>query len=340
MTRRLVPAIAPQSARSRTAPSGRGGELLRRRATWVVLGLGGLGAGALVWGTLIEPRLIDWVEEEAHLPRLPRAWEGRRVALIGDLQVGPWWANAGTIRRAVERLVRERPEAVLIAGDLIQGNRHDPADHLQSAIALLQPLLEAGIPVYAVLGNHDYLVGGRETGPAAERVAAAVRAALDAAGVRVLHNDAVPLPSPARTVGNHAPAEGETLYLVGLGPYTSDADDPQAAFAQLPPESSRIVLMHDPLTFRKLLPGAAPLAMAGHTHGGQVRIPFKPRWIPLKLVDTSRIYEDGWLEEESAGGNRLYVNRGLGFSWIPVRVGCPPEVTVFTLLRAPPSPAE
>jgi predicted MPP superfamily phosphohydrolase len=153
----------------------------------------------------------------------------------------------------------------------------------------------------------------------------------------VLHNEAVPLRTPAPQAGHEMPGEEGPLYLVGIGPYTADADDPDAALAGVPSESPRLVLMHDPLTFRKLAPGAAPLAMAGHTHGGQVRIPFKPRWIPLKLVDTSRIYEDGWLEEESAGGNRLYVNRGLGFSGIPVRIGCPPEVTVFMLLPPPSS---
>jgi predicted MPP superfamily phosphohydrolase len=143
--RRLVTPAARQSAPSPAA----------RRVTWFVLGVGGLGAGALAWGMLVEPRMIDWVQEVALVPRLPKRWQGRRVALIADLQVGRWWANTGTVRRAVERLVRERPEAVLVAGDLIQGNRQDPTRQIGCAVALLRPLVEADIPTYAVLGNHD-----------------------------------------------------------------------------------------------------------------------------------------------------------------------------------------
>ncbi len=277
------------------------------------------------------------------MPGLPRHWEGRRIALIADLQVGPWWANKGTVRRAIERLVRERPEAVLAAGDLIYGKSRRPEDQMRTAVALLRPLPDAQIPTYAVLGNHDHLTATDEAGAASDRLGASVASVLDEAGIRVVENEAVPLATPEpRERGDAGPGragervddeDDEPLYLVGLGAHVPGRDDADRAFAALPAYAPRIVLMHNPQTFRGLSPYAAPFALAGHTHGGQIRVPFRPRWIPSKLLDRSSIYDDGWLPHEGNAGNLLYVNRGLGFSLIPVRFGCPPEVTIFTLTR-------
>ncbi len=85
------------------------------------LKLGALIAAALVlallvWGVLIEPRWYDVERETAVLPRLPAAWEGRRIAVIADLQVGMWFGNTDTVRRIVARIIEERPAAALIAG--------------------------------------------------------------------------------------------------------------------------------------------------------------------------------------------------------------------------------
>ncbi len=74
--------------------------------------------------------------------------------------------------------------------------------------------------------------------------------------------------------------------------------------------------------------------MAGHTHGGQVRIPFLPEWSWLTYAVEDEVHADGWIDGYGAPGNRLYVNRGIGFGTAPIRVNCPPEVTVFTLRPA------
>ena len=90
--------------------------------------------------------------------------------------------------------------------------------------------------------------------------------------------------------------------------------------------------MHHPDTFASLPAGSAPLAIAGHTHGGQVRLPFLPRWSWMTLAKDEPVHVDGWIQDYGAAGNRLYVNRGIGFSTIPIRINCPPEITIFTLL--------
>lgn len=89
--------------------------------------------------------------------------------------------------------------------------------------------------------------------------------------------------------------------------------------------------MHEPDTFPVIPAGAAPLAFAGHTHGGQVRIPFTDDWSWMSLLVDKEIHGEGWIDGHGQPGNRLYVNRGIGFSNLPIRINCQPELTVFTL---------
>ena len=300
--------------------------------------LAGALTAPLVWGVAVEPRLIARGEEVAVIPALPAAWEGRHVALIADLQVGMWLANTGTIRRIVARLVTERPALVLIAGDFIYRPRADPGDMIARAVALVRPLPAAGIPTYAVLGNHDFGID-RRTAPKREQVARRLRAELDASGVRVLHNEAVPLPAPdARAASAAGSADAPPLYLVGIGSAWAGEDRSAVTVGQVPAGAPRLVMMHHPYSFPALPPGSAPLAVAAHTHGGQVRPPLLSRWSRLGIVEEDTLPAMGWSEREVPGapGNRLYVTRGIGFSIAPIRFNCRPELSVFTL-RSPSS---
>jgi uncharacterized protein len=276
----------------------------------------------LVWG-LLEPYVLDWQEERAEIAGLPEDWNGRQVAVIADLQVGMWLDNTWTIRRAVAGLVERRPDLVLIAGDFVYHPGSDPAPEISEVVALLRPLTEAGIPTYAVLGNHDYRMPTKQDARD-DALASAVRAALEDAGIRVLHNEAVAL----------EPSQGAPLYLVGVGAHIPGDDRVEAALAQVPDGAARIALMHHPDSFAAFPAGAAPLAVAGHTHGGQFRIPFTPDWTWMSYARDDEVHADGWVQDYGAEGNRLYINRGIGFSVVPLRLNCPPEVTVFTLNRS------
>jgi uncharacterized protein len=79
--------------------------------------------------------------------------------------------------------------------------------------------------------------------------------------------------------------------------------------------------------------GAAALAVAGHTHGGQFRLPFTPEWTWMTYTTSDQVHTDGFSEGYGADDNTLYVNRGIGFSVVPFRLNSPPELTYFTLRR-------
>ncbi len=293
-----------------------------KKIKYFLLGCLGLIAAILIYG-LIEPYIIDVEPQVAVIPGLPTAWEGKEIAVIGDWQLGMWLANTNTIRRSVARLVERRPQALLIIGDFIYGTGSDPSAEINKAIELVRPLPAAGIPTYAVLGNHDYGMKSKNASPNVVQ-ANKLTDALENVGVRVLQNQAVPLTLPNQNPQN-------IFYLVGIGSHWADKDRPLVALAQLPDGVSRFVMMHHPDSFAAFPVNTAPVAVAGHTHGGQIRLPFTPQWSWLSFVKEDEVHVDGWIKEYGQSGNHLYVNRGIGFSILPIRINCPPEVTLFTL---------
>ena len=313
---------------------------------WSLFAVAGAFVLLLVWGVGIEPRLIFTSHETAQIPRLPQPWEGQRIALIADPQVGIFLSNTDTIRRIVAQLVELRPAAVFIAGDFIYHPLEDEPEEvredfdrdefsedalneLREVIDLLRPLQAAGIPTYAVLGNHDYGLKSVSVSPL-PWLAAQVRQQLESIGVRVLQNEAVQLALPQSAVAQPR----SDLWVVGFGPHLPNRDLTRAALSQVPDDAARLVLMHNPKTFETLPAHSAPLAMAGHTHGGQVRLPWNALRRLVGHINPERSDLSGWIDDYGQPGNRLYINRGIGFSRFPIRFNCPPEITIFTLRSA------
>ena len=299
-----------------------------------------------IWGAAVEPRLIDERRFDVRLEALPASWEGATVALFADLQVGMWLDNRSTIRRIVSRIVQARPAAALIGGDFVYepteeaGEMEEGVEELEAedaadaraligeAVALVRPIADAGIPTYAVPGNHDYAMQWPDSLPL-PWIADELEAALEAAGITVLRNEAVPL-------GSGTAAAPDMLYLVGIDAEYPRRAEPRRALAGVPAGAPRLVLMHNPATFLDLPAHTAPVAFAAHSYGGQVCIPFLPRWSWMTLASDEPIRADGWIDPSfGAAGNRLYVNRGIGFSLLPIRINCPPELTFLTLRAEP-----
>ena len=289
---------------------------------WGLLGLGMTILLLLVWGSLIEPYLTDVERETAMIPNLPSSWQGRQVGVIGDFQVGMWGDNEATVRKAVRQLVELHPHVVLLLGDFVYHAPQNSENSVQTVVQALIPLMQAKIPTYAVLGNHDYQVNELGEKPNTD-LAHRLESELEAIGVTVLHNEVVALPG-------QNPGE-PSLSLVGIDAFQPQLDKPVGVFNGIPEDKPRLVMMHNPASFASVPESAAPFAVAGHTHGGQIRVPFTPEWSYLTYLQSEPVHADGWINGYGKRGNRLYVNRGIGFSILPLRINCMPEVTLFTL---------
>lgn len=230
-----------------------------------------------------------------------------RLSLLTDFHLGPT-LGAADLARWVDASNTAAPDLVVIAGDIV--DQHYRGD-LGELVELL-PLLRAPLGVYAVTGNHDR-TRFRRLDPLAR--------ALDAAGVRLLLNDGVQV-------------RGD-LYLAGIDDFRVGRPDVAGALAAAPVPSAgerpaTLLVSHNPDVIPELTASdgtTAPidLLVAGHTHGGQIRLPgFGP------LVTSSAYgarYAAGWVPAPMPA----FVSRGLGVTTLPFRFACPAEVVVLDL---------
>jgi predicted MPP superfamily phosphohydrolase len=288
-------------------------------------------AALVVYGVAIEPRFVVRDNQRAPIPNLPAEWEGKQVAVFADLQVGMWWANKDAARRLVRQVVRIHPALVLIAGDFVYKAKNNVDAQMVEVLKILQPIIDAHIPMYAVLGNHDYELMNENSRPDSSNVIARrVATALASAGVRMMDNRSYAMPPSAADS-----ADSSRLYIVGVGEKWARSDHPDRALAKVPAGAPRIVFMHDPDSFARIPAGEAPIAVAAHTHAMQFDVPFLSDfyWYHFE-TDAGATGVDGWLKHYGKPGNKLYVNRGVGFSALPIRINAVPQLTVFTLTRA------
>lgn len=269
--------------------------LWRARRLGLRLGLAVLLAGDLLfaWARFAEPNLLR-VRHTA----LSGTGASARIALIGDPHVG-LFKGADFLERVVERTNAEHPDAVLIAGDLT----YQPQG--QSLDALLAPLARLKAPTYAVLGNHDQ----GKPGPDIDR---ALRQALARHGVQVIEGRALPF---------------KDVILAGLGDRWAGKDDARFLDA-LPADRPLLVLAHNPDSADRLRSRPHLLVLAGHTHGGQLRIP----WLYRRVLPVEHGFDQG--EQTYAGSQgriRVYTTGGVGESGLPLRLFNPPTIDLLEL---------
>jgi len=292
---------------------------MRGLAVRLLAALAGVLVLLVAYGVLVEPRLLlDEVHLDARLDHLDEAWTGEQVVVFSDLQVGMWFANLGMIERVVARASEDDPAAVLIAGDLIYGKDPAVAVQVEQVMDLLDPLFATEVPVYAVLGNHDHASGGADR----------LTDALESRGAHVLRNESATLAHPDLP-------DAPGLQLVGVGPARPGLADVEAALDGVEQGTPRLVMMHNPTSFPDLPTNSAPLAVAGHTHCGQIAMPGTPHWSYLDLTEEEALVADGYAADDyGQEGNRLYVNCGIGFSLLPIRFNAPPQLVVIELAPA------
>lgn len=238
-------------------------------------------------------RIPEITSHRIALRRLPASMNGLRVVQLSDIHYGLYIPRRN-VERAVEMANRLKPDLVALTGDFVTHS----ADYVAPVAEILGGL-RAPLGVFAVLGNHDYR-------PGADYVAARLRSH----GIRVLRN-------------SHARVErdGRALWLAGVDDLWFDCDLPRA-LRGVPAAAPRLLLCHNPAIILQAALHGVDLVLSGHTHGGQVNL---PGLAPL-LARTR--FLSGW---DRLHQTHIYVNRGLGKSIVPFRIGCPPEIAVFQL---------
>lgn len=270
----------------------------------------GVAAGLALYSGEIERHWIEVTRPDVHLRGLPAAFDGMRVAQLSDIHLDQF-TEPFFLRDAVDRINQLQPDAVFLTGDFVTNGVLSKKFAVGAAWQCANILNELQCRKrYAVLGNHDVLVGAKD-----------VTAALTDNGIAVLNN-------------THLPIErnGGRFWLAGLDDPLCGQPNPELAI----PESIRnlpdepvVVLCHAPDYADTLIEHPAgkgiDLMLSGHTHGGQIRLPLVGA---LELPPLGRKYIEGAFR---VGGMQLYVNRGIGAVGLPFRFDCPPEITLITL---------
>ncbi|CEK19875.1 predicted phosphohydrolase [Chthonomonas calidirosea] len=245
------------------------------------------------------PYVIEVSENLLFVRDLPSDLEGALVAQITDLHAG--FGNTDAAFEAVwDYLEKVCPDMLLLTGDYIDD--HLTARHYPLADLLCR--LKAPLGIYAVFGNHDHRAG-----------VAGVRKHLEAARIRLLCNESLCTPFG--------------LWLVGVDDLHEGHPDVARAFADVPSTVMPVVLSHNPRLI-ELIPDQEAVILSGHTHGGQICLPFPTPAMVCRFHLGCRQVA-GWYEN---GRARLYVSRGIGVTGYPMRYRCPAELALFRLQAA------
>ncbi|MBW3552828.1 MAG: metallophosphoesterase [Gemmatimonadetes bacterium] len=257
-----------------------------------------LAAGVAAYATFIEPRWLQVVRRRIHIRRLPRSLEGLRIGLLSDLHAADG-RSVSVARRAAELVMAEAPDVIAITGDFAEDE-----GGLRNVLGALDPL-RAPLGVWAVPGNHDHTVGIETWRQLVHRAVA-------------VHD----LTNRFELVEHR----GARICLGGV----DDLYRGRPRLTLPPPEERDLTLLlaHTPDLAERCRRAfdAVDLVLSGHTHGGQVRLPFLPA--PVNTARHRDLYENGLRRRP---WTQVYTSRGIGTTGVPFRFFARPEVTLLTL---------
>ncbi len=261
---------------------------------------------AILRAAMIEPHQIEVTSQTIVVEKLPDEFHGLRIVQLSDIHHSPF-LDEDRISEAVRMANDLGPDLVALTGDYISHSR----DYIVPCARALGRL-RAAHGVFAVLGNHDHWTDG-----------AMMRDALAEQGIRVLCNESERIERGSSYVR-----------IAGVDDLMVRRDDLRKALEETNPHETRILLSHNPAIIREAARAGVDLVLSGHTHGGQIN------W--RLLTGRKDRKTDRWLRRPSRrlmrgyarlGSTQLYVNRGLGTVVVPLRYGCPPEVTLLEIIK-------
>ncbi len=299
--------IRPASGSPEVVPSRR--HFLEHATTAVVCAPFVAGAYGLFYGRLN----LETSHQRIRLARLPNAFQGFRIVQLSDIHIGPFMTE-DEIRNYVRIANALRGDLIALTGDFVTW---DPST--QQAVVRALSGLKAPYGVFGCLGNHE---AWSNTEDSITRMFAQT-------GIRILRQENVAVTSRGDRINligvdyrsRRRPATPQSKHLVRE--YLEGVESLVAR------DTANILMSHNPDTFDRAAELGIDLSLAGHTHGGQVALEFiSPEIAPSRLVTP---YVSGLFQKP---GGQLYVNRGIGTIGVPMRVGAPPEITTYELVRA------
>jgi uncharacterized protein len=264
-------------------------------------------AGLALYSGEFERHQLEVTRLNIAVPRLPDAFHGFTIAQVSDIHFQEY-TEAFFLRHVIRTVNTLNADLVALTGDYVTDGPF-PTSYAQKRIGpCVEMLAQLQSPLrYAILGNHDALVD-----------APGITNALEAQNIPVLANRSVPIER-----------SGQRIWLAGIEDACIQRPDLNAAIPRPNIRQNDLVILlgHEPDFADIVVKHQVDLMLSGHTHGGQIRIPFtRPHFLP----DLGDKYVEGLF---SIGPMRLYVNRGIGTVGIPFRFRCPPEVTLITLTK-------
>ncbi len=270
----------------------------------------GTGVAALgVDATVLEPNRPRVVRKDIALRRWPERLEGFTVAILSDFHFDPYF-SVHPIEASIGIVNGLNPDLIVLTGDFVSipelyGNEEKAALAAEPCADLLRQM-HARHGLWAVMGNHDYYTNPWR-----------VTSALQARGIKVLANQSSPIER-----------DGARFWLAGVNDVVSGTADLDETLHVVPENEATILLAHEPDYADEVARHRVDLQLSGHSHGGQVRLPLVP---PLFLPKLGKKYVWGLYQ---IGPLTLYTNPGIGTVVLPIRLNCPPEVTLLTLRRS------
>jgi uncharacterized protein len=248
----------------------------------------------------IEPNWLEVTHTEIVLPKLDRAFDGYRIVQITDLHAGDGMSRAN-LEKVVELVNEQKPDLVVITGDHIS---RKPKQHIDLLDTLAK--LKPRDLTLSVLGNHDVFDD-----------AAPIRAAIQQVGITLLENTVYTIHRDLAT-----------LHIAGVGDVFAQQDKLDRVLAQLPVTGAAIMLAHEPdFADEAAATGRFGLQLSGHSHGGQIRIPFYGGYLP----ELAHNYPLGRYQVKDMV---QYTSRGIGMIKLYARFNCRPEISVFKLVAS------
>lgn len=266
-------------------------------------GLGSLFLSAMCfsYARYIEPKQLKITKHFLESVKIPKSFDGIRIVLFSDTHLG-FNYTAKQFLNLINFINEEAPDIIFFTGDLLDApNKYEELGEITELLKELR----APLGKFSIYGNHDHGGYGSEI----------IKMMMEKADFELLINQNKKLYNKMN----------DYIYICGLDDGMLGKPNPAKALQGVDSEVYTILLAHQPDLVKTILDFPVDIQLSGHSHGGQVQLPF---FGPIFTPVGSTTYYEGFYR---IGKTQLYVNRGIGTTRVPFRFLCPPELTIFTL---------